>query len=87
MRDFITAPEVAQILELDNAAAFLRVRHRLERDADFPQPLPIQHRPLKWRRDAIEAWKAVQGHASTADAPTPASWGPNVILMSEAARP
>lgn len=60
-RIFITASEVAEILEYANRDAFLRRRAELEEDHDFPPPAPLQSRPLKWRRDAVEHWKTQAG--------------------------
>lgn len=87
-RLFITADEVAALLELDNASSFLRARQRLEDETGFPTPMPLPLRPLKWRREAVEAWRAAQGLAPaqrlTQDDIRRA--GPNVILMAEAGR-
>lgn len=80
---FVTADTVAELTGFSGAAAFLAARPRLERDHDFPAPMPTCLRPLKWRRDAVEAWAEMQGRPS-AEAPTIA--GPNVILLEEARR-
>lgn len=69
--DFITADAVAQILDHASAASFLAARKRLERDHDFPLPMPTCLRPLKWRRAGVVAWVQSQGRAaSQAPAPT-----------------
>lgn len=62
-RTFITAGDVAEILEYPTPDAFLRRRAELEELHDFPPPAPLQARPLKWRRDAVEHWAARQGYA------------------------
>lgn len=79
---FIDAHGVADRLGYANDLAFLRQRHRLERDEGFPPPMPTQLRPLKWRADAVEAWVEAQGTTTPPDyTPTP---GSNVVLLREA---
>jgi predicted DNA-binding transcriptional regulator AlpA len=56
-RLFITADEVAELTGYTNGAAFLRDRCRLEDDLEFPDPMPTQRRPMRWRRDAVLAWR------------------------------
>lgn len=56
-RLFITADEVAQLTGYTNGAAFLRDRGRLEDDLEFPDPMPTCARPMRWRRDAVVAWR------------------------------
>lgn len=90
-RTFITAPEVARLLEYASAESFLRQRERLESDHDFPPPAPLQSRPRKWRREAVELWKARAGHGA-ADTPAPRApirvpAGSNVSLLAAARRP
>lgn len=80
---FITADAVAALTGFADAAAFLRARTRLERDHDFPAPMPTCLRPLKWRLDAVRAWTEMQGRPLP-DAPAIA--GPNVVLLAEARR-
>lgn len=53
---FIPASAVAQLTGYDSAAAFLKDRGRLEDHQGFPAPMPTCLRPLKWRRDAVQAW-------------------------------
>lgn len=62
-RVFITSGEVAELLEYDSTNAFLRRRRELEEEHDFPPPVPLLRRGLKWRRSAVEHWKSRQGHA------------------------
>lgn len=83
--DFITAGAVAQIVGLDNAAAFLRRRAAMETDLHFPQPMPLSRSPMRWRRDRVVHWVAEQGLpiAATANLP-PRPQGPNVVLMEMA---
>ena len=81
-RDFVTTREVADMLGLADAGAFLRQRPRLEDDHDFPMPMPQQLRPMLWRRDLVEMWITGQGFAKPA--PEPAPRGPNVVLMRRA---
>ncbi|MBW4972107.1 hypothetical protein KZZ08_00660 [Roseovarius mucosus] len=81
---FLTAAQVADRLGLRDAGAFLRIRDRLEDAQDFPPPLPILRRPLRWRADAVQAWIDAQGLPAPADfTPTP---GGNVVLLKEARR-
>lgn len=53
---FITAPDVAALTGYSSAEAFRKDRDRLERDLEFPEPMPTCQRPLKWRRAAVLAW-------------------------------
>lgn len=81
---FIDAREVARRLGLRDAVAFLRIRDRLEYAQDFPPPVPILMRPLRWRADAVEAWIDAQGlPAPETITPDP---GSNVVLLREARR-
>ena len=80
---FITAETVAREIGFSDAAAFLAARPRLERDHEFPAPMPTCLRPLKWRADAVAAWAECQGQPETA---TPMITGPNVVLLEEARR-
>lgn len=59
-QSFITAAQVAQLLELANAQSFLRQRDDLE-ICGFPLPCRWSSRPLKWRRDVVQAWIEAQG--------------------------
>lgn len=61
MKIMIDATEVAPLIGFTSSDAFLRARDRLERDEAFPLPVPTCLRPLKWRRDAVQAWVAAQG--------------------------
>lgn len=88
MTPFITAQTVAELIGFIDAAAFLRQRERLEDDENFPRPMPTMRRPLVWRRDAVEAWRAStglpRGQAMTVAQAQAA--GPNVRLLAEARR-
>jgi len=50
--------------------------------------MPAPLRPLKWRRDAVQAWIAAQGRPLTPgfDQAAARHAGPNVILMDAAGR-
>lgn len=78
---FITAGRVAALTGYSSAATFLQDRDRLERDHAFPPPMPTSRRPLRWRRDAVEAWAEQQGRPAPQITPDP---GGNVVLMREA---
>ncbi|MBY5988185.1 hypothetical protein [Roseovarius atlanticus] len=67
MSAYITASDVASMCGYSSGAAFLQDRKRLERDLDFPCPMPTCQRPLKWARSAVAAWvqqriERVSGH-------------------------
>lgn len=55
-RIFITAHDVADMLEFQSAAQFLTRRAALERDQGFPTPVVFCQRPLKWRRTDVQSW-------------------------------
>lgn len=57
---FITSGEVAQLLELPSANAFLARRADLE-DAGFPTPCAWSARPMRWRAELVRAWIDRQG--------------------------
>ncbi|WP_010137350.1 helix-turn-helix transcriptional regulator [Oceanicola sp. S124] len=61
---FIPTAEVAQLLQM-SLPSFNAKRDWLERDHDFPPPMPHSKRPLLWRRTAIFAWIERQGLAPT----------------------
>ena len=61
IRPFITSGHVAQLLGLDDAAAFMRQRARLQTDHLFPYPMPTSRRPLRWKTDEVQAWIARNG--------------------------
>lgn len=63
LRLLITSDEVAALLGLDSARAFLRQRDRLERDLHFPPPVRVQLRAMRWRRDEVLTWVDRQGTA------------------------
>ena len=79
MRDFITADAVAAMIGFTAATAFLRHRPRLLAEHGFPQPMPTSQRPLRWRRDEVEAWAARQGTAQATPVVLPQ--GGNVQLL------
>ncbi|UWR31363.1 hypothetical protein K3758_07620 [Sulfitobacter sp. W002] len=80
---FITASDVAALTGFSDGAAFLQARPRLERDHDFPLPMPTCLRPLKWRKDAVTSWVDLQCRPTSDD---PFVGGPNVVLLEEARR-
>ena len=57
---FITAADVAQLLELASANSFLDRRAVLE-ERGFPLPCSWISRPMKWRRELVAAWIETQG--------------------------
>ena len=52
---FINSAQVAQLLDLPSANAFLARRDDLEA-LGFPTPCPWSARPLKWRADLVRNW-------------------------------
>ena len=78
-RDFITALDVAQMIGLTDAAAFLQKRHHLQADHAFPLPMPTSARPLRWRADQVEAWVEAQGTPRAPALPVPQ--GSNIHLL------
>ena len=52
----IRSHQVARMLGLRSAMAFLTRRDRLEADLYFPLPMPHTVRPLLWKADEISAW-------------------------------
>ncbi len=81
-QSFITAAQVAQLLELPNAHGFLRQRDDLEHRG-FPVPCPWSSRPLKWRRELVQAWIANQGLPRATAQPLRLVGG-NAALMARA---
>lgn len=55
-RLFVSAAEVAHLLGISSATAFLARRSDLEGRLGFPSPVPWQRRPLLWRRESVERW-------------------------------
>lgn len=87
---FVDTAEVADLLGLPSAAAFLTRRVELEDSAGFPMSLPHWKRPLKYRRDQVLAWLERQGRPkSDEDLPIdPALLAAGkVLLFAEARRP
>jgi len=74
------------MIGLPDGGAFLRARARLERDHDFPLPMPTTRRPLIWRAENVAAWVAAQGRARAAMADLAAlvAAAPNVTLLEKA---
>lgn len=54
-RMFLNSAEVAQLLDLPSAVAFLARRAQLE-ELGFPAPCPWSARPLKWRAELVKQW-------------------------------
>lgn len=84
MTPFIDADAVAGLIGFSTGRAFLAARFRLETQEHFPLPMPTCQRPMKWRRDAVTAWREERG-LPAATAPVIHA-GSNVILMREARR-
>lgn len=82
--DFIDKDTVARMIGLADGRTFLRQRTRLEREADFPRPMPTTALPRFWRRSAVEGWLMEQGQKGSETRTNPAHFGPNVVLMQEA---
>lgn len=59
--DFINSAQVAQLLDLPSANAFLARRDALE-EMGFPLPVAWSSRPLKWRADLVQGWILRQGY-------------------------
>lgn len=57
---FLNSGEVAQLLDLPSANAFLARRAQLE-DLGFPLPCAWSARPLRWRAEQVRAWIDRQG--------------------------
>lgn len=75
---FITAVQVADLLGLPDARAFLRQRARLETDEGFPPVVALQRKTLRWTRDEVLAWATMQGRRQMLPQ-VPA--GANVVLL------
>ncbi len=82
--DFITASQVAQLLDMPNGNAFLWHRPRLE-DMGFPLPLPWARNPMKWRADQVRHWIAGQGLPRAAEVVPLRVVGGNAMLLARAA--
>ncbi len=79
---FITASVVAELIGLPDAHAFYSHRLRLTTDHAFPLPMPTSFRPLRWRRDEVEAWVARQGVPAAPRLVIP--HGANITLLNHA---
>ena len=85
MSTFIPAPAVAKLTGYASGQSFLLARPRLEREHDFPPPMPTSRRPLLWRADTVKAWISNQGHIGAANlARVTAVAGHNVVLLDAA---
>lgn len=80
---FITATQIAALLQLRDANAFLAKRATLVADHQFPEPMAFSARPLLWRTDQVTAWVARQG-LPRPDAPPPAPLRSNVVMLHRA---
>lgn len=86
-KPFITAADVADLIGFDSGTSFLAARDRLEHENSFPFPMPTSRRPLKWRRQLVEAWAESCGKSATDDrAAFAAANFDNVHLLEEARR-
>ena len=65
-RTFIGAAEVAHMMGLTSASAFLTRRAVLEATRGFPSPVPWSKRPLMWRRDSVQRWVDALGEVPSA---------------------
>jgi|GEM_PF-981767 len=85
--DYVTAAEVAALLGLSGAHAFLARRLDLEDARGFPPPVPWSRCPLKWRREDVAAW--VDGLAGVPSAaldafPAPGDAARRAVMMQHA---
>jgi predicted DNA-binding transcriptional regulator AlpA len=81
--DYITAAVVAHLIGYRDGQEFLRNRDQLEREEDFPLPMPTCKRPMKWRKAEINAWVARKGRPASAQRHEPSS---NQAMLKAAAR-
>ncbi|WP_422050171.1 hypothetical protein [Shimia sp.] len=86
---FIDANAVAEEIGFNSGAHFLMNRARLEREEEFPTPMPTCKRPLKWRGSEVKAWVERQGTAADQAFGTPKTTSPTGTsrMLQEAARP
>lgn len=85
---FIDAGEVAEILGVKDREAFLRRRADLEKDHEFPLPMPQLLRPMLWRRSQVVEWAENYSADRQPDAPriTPEDLGRgNVVSLMKLA--
>lgn len=65
-RTFVTAGDVAHMMGLTSASAFLTRRAALEATRGFPSPVPWSKRPMMWRRDSVQRWVDGMGEVPSA---------------------
>lgn len=65
-RTFVTAGDVAHMMGLTSASAFLTRRAVLEATRGFPSPVPWSKRPMMWRRDSVQRWVDGMGEVPSA---------------------
>lgn len=65
-RTFVTAGDVAHMMGLTSASAFLTRRAALEATRGFPSPVPWSKRPMMWRRDSVQRWVDALGEVPSA---------------------
>lgn len=66
---FIGATMVAKMLDYPSTTAFLRQRRRLEETMDFPPPVALQLKALRWCSAAVQTWIDLQAARPPAYAP------------------
>lgn len=59
--EFLTGGQVADLLGLPSAEALRRRLPRLQRETDFPPPMPHVLRGRLWRADQVRLWIARHG--------------------------
>jgi len=64
---FLTTDQVATVLGLPDASAFLRQRERLEETTLFPLAMPHSRRPFRWKADEVLAWIDRNGRPTQPD--------------------
>ena len=75
--DFLTSDQVAAVIGMPDAAAFLRARARLEDENLFPLPMPTMRRTMRWRKDEVLAWRDRHGR------PVPPGIDPGLIASGK----
>lgn len=82
---FITSGDVAHMIGLSDKAAFLRKRRHMEKNMDFPQPMPHAASPLLWRADEITAWLDRQGRPASSQGLTATTQNTTLIELARQA--
>ncbi|MBU2867041.1 hypothetical protein [Pacificibacter marinus] len=85
MATFIPADTVAEMIGFSCGKEFLRNRARLERDHDFPLPIPTCQSPMKWRTSLVNAWAATQGLPASQTPPTAPNCNKALLEMAQSA--